>query len=298
MQLGAFVLRYLTEITETKNRSNKTLDAYTCDLLQAKKFFDPETPLREVDTLSVLRWVRHLSSNGIGGRSIARKLSALRGLFQCAVDHKLLKSNPAQGVRAPKTNKRLPNALSPEAIKKLLNHPIKWDDPEEIRDQALFELLYSSGLRLSEALNVCEHDAQQLESELRVLGKGRRERVVPVGLPAIRAIQHWLTLRHRYDKGLSGALFLSKKGNTLDARTAQRRLEKRAKAAGLEQHVHPHVLRHSAATHLLESSGDLRAIQEFLGHQNLSTTQIYTHLNFQHLVEVYDATHPRAKIKI
>ena len=282
---------------QSQRRSNKTIEAYERDLRQAAIFFGEDIEIRALDTLSVISWVRSLSSQRITGRSIGRKLSALRGLFQEALNQRLIESNPATNVRAPKAGKHLPNALSPDAMQRLLDSPIDPNDIEAIRDQAIYELLYSSGLRLGEALGLTISDVHGIPEELRILGKGNKERIVPVGKRARDALSHWMEQRSEWDRAQTDRLFITKKGQSVSSRTIQRRLDLRAKAAGLDQHVHPHALRHSAATHLLESSGDLRAIQEFLGHQSLTTTQIYTHLDFQHLAEVYDTAHPRAKTK-
>jgi len=282
---------------QSQRRSGKTIEAYQRDLRQATFFFGEDTDIRALDTLSVISWVRSLSSQRITGRSIGRKLSALRGLFQEALNQRLIESNPATNVRAPKAGKHLPNALSPDAMQRLLDSPIDPNDIEAIRDQAIYELLYSSGLRLAEALGLTVSDVHGIPEELRILGKGNKERIVPVGKKARDALSQWMEQRSEWDRAQTDRLFITKKGQSVSPRTIQRRLDLRAKAAGLDQHVHPHALRHSAATHLLESSGDLRAIQEFLGHQSLTTTQIYTHLDFQHLAEVYDTAHPRAKTK-
>ncbi len=282
---------------QSQRRSGKTIEAYQRDLRQATIFFGEDTDIRALDTLSVISWVRSLSSQRITGRSIGRKLSALRGLFQEALNQRLIESNPATNVRAPKAGKHLPNTLSPDAMQRLLDSPIDPNDIEAIRDQAIYELLYSSGLRLAEALGLTVSDVHGIPEELRILGKGNKERIVPVGKKARDALSKWMEQRSEWDRAQTDRLFITKKGQSVSPRTIQRRLDLRAKAAGLDQHVHPHALRHSAATHLLESSGDLRAIQEFLGHQSLTTTQIYTHLDFQHLAEVYDTAHPRAKTK-
>jgi len=282
---------------QSQRRSGKTIEAYERDLRQAAIFFGEDIEIRALDTLSVISWVRSLSSQRITGRSIGRKLSALRGLFQEALNQRLIESNPATNVRAPKAGKHLPNALSPDAMQRLLDSPIDPNDIEAIRDQAIYELLYSSGLRLAEALGLTIADVHGIPEELRILGKGNKERIVPVGKTARDALSQWVEQRSEWDRAQTDRLFITKKGQSVSPRTIQRRLDLRAKAAGLDQHVHPHALRHSAATHLLESSGDLRAIQEFLGHQSLTTTQIYTHLDFQHLAEVYDTAHPRAKTK-
>ena len=297
MRLHAFVTQYLDGMRQSQRRSDKTIEAYERDLRQAVIFFGEDTEIRALDTLSVISWVRSLSSQRITGRSIGRKLSALRGLFQEALNQRLIESNPATNVRAPKAGKHLPNALSPDAMQRLLDSPIDPNDIEAIRDQAIYELLYSSGLRLAEALGLTISDVHGIPEELRILGKGNKERIVPVGKKARDALSQWMEQRSEWDRAKTDRLFITKKGQSVSPRTIQRRLDLRAKAAGLDQHVHPHALRHSAATHLLESSGDLRAIQEFLGHQSLTTTQIYTHLDFQHLAEVYDTAHPRAKTK-
>ena len=297
MRLHAFVTQYLDGMRQSQRRSGKTIEAYERDLRQAAIFFGEDTDIRALDTLSVISWVRSLSSQRITGRSIGRKLSALRGLFQEALNQRLIESNPATNVRAPKAGKHLPNALSPDAMQRLLDSPIDPNDIEAIRDQAIYELLYSSGLRLAEALGLTVSDVHGIPEELRILGKGNKERIVPVGKKARDALSQWMEQRSEWDRAQTDRLFITKKGQSVSPRTIQRRLDLRAKAAGLDQHVHPHALRHSAATHLLESSGDLRVIQEFLGHQSLTTTQIYTHLDFQHLAEVYDTAHPRAKTK-
>ena len=297
MRLHAFVTQYLDGMRQSQRRSGKTIEAYQRDLRQATIFFGEDTDIRALDTLSVISWVRSLSSQRITGRSIGRKLSALRGLFQEALNQRLIESNPATNVRAPKAGKHLPNTLSPDAMQRLLDSPIDPNDIEAIRDQAIYELLYSSGLRLAEALGLTISDVHGIPEELRILGKGNKERIVPVGKKARDALSQWMEQRSEWDRAQTDRLFITKKGQSVSPRTIQRRLDLRAKAAGLDQHVHPHALRHSAATHLLESSGDLRVIQEFLGHQSLTTTQIYTHLDFQHLAEVHDTAHPRAKTK-
>ena len=297
MTFDAFVSYYLQSMRQTQRRSENTIEAYSSDLKQAAAFFGKQVDIKSLDTLSVIAWVRALSVKNITGRSICRKLSALRGLFGEAVNQKIIQTNPAANVRAPKAVKYLPNTLSPDAIQRLLDAPFKFDDLEAVRDQAIFELLYSSGLRLAEVLGLTLQDVLGNPEELKILGKGSRERIVPVGKKAREALAIWLENRKKWDLGVADSVFLTKKGTCVSPRTVQRRLDIRAREVGLDQHVHPHALRHSAATHMLESSGDLRAIQEFLGHQNLSTTQIYTHLDFQHLAEVYDEAHPRAKSK-
>ena len=297
MTFDAFVSHYLNSMRQTQRRSEKTIEAYSRDLKQAVAFFGESADIQSLDTLSVISWVRALSVKNIAGRSICRKLSALRGLFKEAVNQKIIQTNPAANVRAPKAVKYLPNTLSPDAIQRLLDATVDFGDLEALRDQAIFELLYSSGLRLAEVLGLKLQHVLGNPEELKILGKGGKERIVPVGKKAREALAIWLENRKEWDSGFVDSVFLTKKGTCVSPRTIQRRLDLRARAVGLDQHVHPHVLRHSVATHLLESSGDLRAIQEFLGHQSLSTTQIYTHLDFQRLAEVYDEAHPRAKSK-
>ncbi len=297
MTLAELVTQYVDASRQSQRHLPKTLDAYQRDFNQALAFFGEDCTLSDIDTAAIMGWIRAMTAKRQTGRTIARKLSAIRTLFGYAIQNRWMTANPAADVRAPKSAKRLPHALTPEAMGQLLDRPVSNDDLASVRDQALFELLYSSGLRLSEALSLKLRDLPKGSSEVRVLGKGQKERIVPVGDMALAAIARWTLLRPQWDTGESDALFITAKGRPLHPRTVQRRLESRAVEAGLEHHVHPHALRHSAATHLLESSKDLRAIQEFLGHASLSTTQIYTHLDFQHLAEVYDSAHPRAKKK-
>ena len=290
--------RLLSGLSQSKHRSEHTLSAYARDLKQAHQFFGATRSLETIDTLDVIGWVRQLSQQGLSGRSIARKLSALRGVCREAMSAGVITTNPVDGVRAPKSPRRLPHALHADAVKQLLDSPVDPAQPDAVRDQALFELLYSSGLRLNEALQLTLSDIRPPCEDIRVLGKGAKERIVPVGRPAQDAIRRCCEVRSQYlGSESTNRLFITAKGQPLGPRTAQRRLAERAQRAGLDQHVHPHALRHSAATHLLESSGDLRAIQEFLGHASLSTTQVYTHLDFQHLAAVYDQAHPRARAK-
>lgn len=295
MRLADAIARYGQSLDQGQQVRPLTAAAYRRDLNQALRSLGPDTPVDGIDTHAILGYVRQLTSTELSGRSIARKLSALRGFFAWCLAHHHCTTNPATDVRAPKSGKRLPRVLNVDQVNQLLNHPIDQDQPASVRDQALFELLYGSGLRLHEALALRTQDYRPGQDELRVNGKGGKQRIVPVGGAAREALDAWVHLRPTWDLGISQHLFLTAKGTALSARTAQKRLGARALAAGLSQHVHPHALRHSVATHLLESSGDLRAVQEFLGHQNVSTTQIYTHLDFQRLAEVYDLAHPRAK---
>jgi integrase/recombinase XerC len=233
----------------------------------------------------------------LGGRSLARQLSAWRGFFKWLGRGDALRANPCDGVRSPKSPKRLPNALSVDEAARLLA-PATDDAPVlAARDTAMFELFYSSGLRLAElvALDVEALDAALNEGEIRVLGKRNKARLVPVGSKAREALAAWLPLRATLAAEGEAALFVGQRGRRLGQRMIQLRLARQAVAQGLPRHVHPHMLRHSFASHVLQSSGDLRAVQEMLGHSSIASTQVYTHLDFQHLAKVYDSAHPRAK---
>lgn len=221
-------------------------------------------------------------------------MSALRRFFTYLVQQQAIKVNPATGVPAPKQNRHLPKNIDAEQVQQLLNNDSK--EPIDIRDRAILELLYSSGLRLSELQSLNLNSINTRVREVRVIGKGNKERIVPFGRYASHAIQQWLKVRLLFNPK-DDALFVSQLGNRLTHRAIQQRLEVWGIKQGLSSHLNPHKLRHSFATHMLEASSDLRAVQELLGHSNLSTTQIYTHLNFQHLAEVYDSAHPRAKRK-
>lgn len=234
-----------------------------------------------------------LHRQGLAGRSIARALSVARSFYRYLLREGLVAHNPFKGVAAPKAGKRLPKALSVDQAARLLQ--IDGDEPLTCRDRALFELLYSSGLRLAELVSINVTDVDLRDATVTVTGKGAKTRIVPVGAPARTAIQLWLKERAVLAAMGEPALFLGRHGGRLGARAVQLRLKQWAVRQGIEVPMHPHMLRHSFASHLLESSGDLRAVQELLGHADLSTTQVYTHLDFQHLAKVYDAAHPRAR---
>ena len=240
--------------------------------------------------------VVRLHRNGqVAPRTLATKLSALRSFLDYLVQREVLRANPARGVMTPKQGRPLPKNLDVDQVYQLLNLPTD-NDPLTVRDRAIMELFYSSGLRLSELVALDVQDLQANERQLRVVGKGSKERLVPVGRLAIEALHRWLKVRPLLvGERAEPALFVSKQQRRLTARSIQLRLAEWGQRQALAPHVHPHKLRHSFATHMLESSGDLRAVQELLGHANLGTTQIYTHLDFGHLAEVYDQAHPRAK---
>ncbi|PWG63418.1 tyrosine recombinase XerC [Sediminicurvatus halobius] len=253
---------------------------------------------REVTSGEVRSWLAARHRQGLSPRSLQRGLSAVRSLYRYLLREGLAGHDPAAEVRAPRVRRRLPATLDVDETARLLDAaPAERDDSLACRDRALFELVYGSGLRLAEVAALDVADVAGGSAELRVLGKGARTRVVPVGRHARAALQVWLHHRH----GLAGveqpALFVSRRGGRLSHRAIQQRLTALARRRGLDRPVHPHMLRHAFATHLLESSGDLRAVQELLGHADIGTTQIYTHLDFQHLAEVYDRAHPRARLK-
>lgn len=244
---------------------------------------------------SIVRFILAESKkSGLHEKSLALRLSALRQFLHYLVLQGELKVNPATGISAPKQGKHLPKNMDQEQVTKLLDNQSK--DPIDIRDKAMLELMYSAGLRLSELQGLNLGSINTRVREVRVIGKGNKERILPFGRHASHAIQQWLKVRLCFNPK-DDALFVSALGNRISHRAIQKRMEIWGIKQGLNAHLNPHKLRHSFATHLLEASSDLRAVQELLGHSNLSTTQIYTHLNFQHLAEVYDKAHPRAKRK-
>lgn len=247
---------------------------------------------REVDVATVEQLLMGWRHAGAGNSSLHQRLSALRTFFAYLVAQGELSANPAKAVKAPKAAKRLPKNLDIDAIIQLLE--IAPENPLALRDRAMFELLYSSGLRLAELVALDVQDIQA-DRELRVTGKGNKTRIVPYGKEAAKWLNLWLTERNNWLGRDQKALFLSNQQRRISARSVQLRLKKWGVQQGLFDNLHPHKLRHSFATHMLEASSDLRAVQEMLGHANLSTTQIYTHLDFQRLAQVYDAAHPRAK---
>lgn len=288
---------YLSYVTHERRLSAYTAASYKRDIDALIKMVG-EGNLGELQTHQIRRFVAQLHARGLDGRSIARMLSAWRGLYHYLVRDHGFKANPCVGVRSPKSAKRLPHALSPDEATQLMR--IEDDSALALRDKAMFELFYSSGLRLSELISLAPDDIDAADGTVRVTGKGGKTRVVPVGRHAIRAIEAWLAQRAlitRESAGAEAAMFLGLSGRRLGVRAVQLRLKHWAAKLGLDSSLHPHMLRHSFASHVLQSSGDLRAVQEMLGHASISTTQIYTQLDFQHLAKVYDAAHPRARRK-
>ena len=256
-----------------------------------------DVALEKLDPQHIRRAVSQLHSRGMSGRTIAYLLSGWRGFFHWLIKHQGFPHNPCVGLRAPKSPKALPKALSPDLMAQLLEVPAS--GPAQLRDKAMFELFYSSGLRLAElvSLDVADGEGILRQTEVTVTGKGSKTRIVPVGGKACTAVAAWLAERTGLAKPGEAALFVGARGRRISPSSVRLALSQFARRSGLSQHVHPHMLRHSFATHLLQSSGDLRAVQEMLGHSSISTTQVYTHLDFQHLAKAYDAAHPRAKRK-
>lgn len=294
----ALVDAYLERLMVQKRRSPHTLKAYRQDLDQFVQFLAAEgqTGFFEVDERLVRRYIMERHRQALKGRSLQRALSSLRGFFEGLVASGLMSHNPARSVRAPKRGRDLPRVLDVDGVVSVLDS--KPEDDLEIRDLAMWELFYSSGLRLSELIDLDLEDLDLADGSLVVRrGKGGKSRLLPVGRCAREAMMAWLEVRTRFSGADSSALFLSRSGRRIAPRTVQTRLTRWQKNKGSPLTLHPHRLRHSFASHLLESSGDLRAVQELLGHANLSTTQVYTHLDYQHLATVYDAAHPRARRK-
>ena len=285
---------WLAKLDVERAASPHTLSNYRRDILRLAELAGDVPPAR-LQPKDLRLFLARLHAGGLSGRSIARSLSAWRGFFRfCQVSGRQT-HNPTEGLRAPKSSKRLPTALSPDQAAVLLDASPGDADWQQVRDHAMFELFYSSGLRLAELIGLTL-DRLQLDSALlEVLGKGRKRRVVPVGRQALSALQAWLAIRAMHAAADCVEVFVSSRGRQLHPRTVETRLDRWAAAQGLAIPVHPHMLRHSFASHLLQSSGDLRAVQELLGHASLATTQIYTHLDYQHLAQVYDQAHPRAR---
>lgn len=286
---------YLSHLLNVRRLSSLTCKSYAHDIAILLNFAN-ETSLDQLRIHHIRRFVAQRHGKGFSGRSLARMLSAWRGFYHYLARHHGYTCNPCAGVHAPKSPRALPHTLSPDEAAKLLDFPIE-NDPMALRDKAMFELCYSSGLRLAELTGLQPRDLSFSDGTARVTGKGGKTRIVPVGSQAARILREWIKLREVLVKPGATALFVSRYGRDISPRSVSQRLKIQASRQGISANIHPHVLRHSFASHLLQSSGDLRAVQEMLGHASISTTQIYTHLDFQHLAKVYDAAHPRAKKK-
>ena len=295
MSLASGLLKqYLDHLAYERRLSPHTVEGYGRDIETLIERAG-DTPLASLQVHEIRRFAAQVHGKGLDSRSIARMLSAWRGFYRYLVRDHGHSDNPAIGVRAPKAAKRLPQVLSPDAAQRLLD--IDADTALAVRDKAMFELFYSSGLRLSELTGLAPDDVDFSEGTVRVTGKGSKTRIVPVGTYALSALTAWLQSRAQIRGHQADALFVSRTGQRLSPRSVQQRLKTLAVKQGVTTRVHPHVLRHSFASHVLQSSSDLRAVQEMLGHASISSTQVYTHLDFQHLAKVYDAAHPRAKKK-
>jgi integrase/recombinase XerC len=286
--------RYFAHLRHERRLAAHTLDAYARDLALLLALAG-ERSLESLAGPEIRRFVAMLHGKGLAPRSLARLLSAWRGYFNWLTRQHAITANPCAGIRAPKSARRLPEALSPDEAGRLV--AIADTSDTGLRDRALFELAYSCGLRVSELTGLDVGAVDAATGEVRVTGKGSKTRIVPVGRPALAAIATWLPVRGRLAKPGEAALFVGRTGTRLSPREVQRRIKRWAALAGLAVDVHPHMLRHSFASHVLQSSGDLRAVQEMLGHASISSTQVYTHLDFQHLAKIYDAAHPRARRK-
>ncbi len=308
------IAAYLGYLQTQRKLSDHTLDNYQRDLqqLQSLSAEKPGTTLAVLTQVDIRRFAGQLHSRGLSASSIARKLSAWRGFYQWLAQHQTLSANPTDGVKAPKRAKPLPKALGvDDAVRLVSGASDSEEDPaSRLCNQAMFELLYSSGLRVSELTSLDRQYVKTPEhesagwidvdaGEVTVTGKGNKRRTVPVGAAAISALRNWLQVRETLTKPVTitdtHALFITARGRRMTPRAVQTRIKVLAQSLGIPADVHPHVLRHSFASHVLQSSGDLRAVQEMLGHASIASTQVYTSLDFQRLAQVYDAAHPRAK---
>ena len=289
--------RFLAHLENERGLSPRTIAAYRRDLRQfsdeiGRQAIDGPGEVSEHD---VRRFIARLHRQGLCGRSIQRLLSALRSCYRWLMREGLAAHNPAAQVKAPKTGRKLPATLDTDAVARLLD--IRDNSPLAVRDKAIMELFYSSGLRLSELAGLRWDMIDTASGLVRVRGKGNKTRVVPLGRYAAEALVNWRRVRGQFAGFEEPAVFVSSRGRPISTRSIQARIAHWARRQGLPQQVYPHLLRHSFASHVLESSGDLRAVQELLGHADISTTQVYTHLDFQHLASVYDKAHPRARRK-
>ncbi|ASF44663.1 tyrosine recombinase XerC [Methylovulum psychrotolerans] len=293
-QLAAF----FTQLAEEKRASRHTVKSYQLDMANLYRYCTDKaiTQWRDVQAADIRAHIAGRHRQGIASKSLQRELSAIRSFYHYLLQHQYANINPAQHVKAPKQARKLPKTLDVDQVKGLLEAGTS--SILEVRDLAMFELFYSSGLRLSELSALNLEDIDLGDHSLRVrAGKGDKARYLPIGGKAIAALENWLPQRQKYAKPEDSALFIAAKGSRLGQRNIELRLKVWCQKKGIAEAVHPHMLRHSFASHLLEASQDLRGVQELLGHSNISTTQIYTHLDFQHLADIYDKAHPRAKKK-
>lgn len=291
------IVNYLEYLRSEKQYSKHTLSNYKRQLESALDSCKPaNNGWQKVDIHQYRQLLAEWHRSGLSVASINQRLSALRGLYKHLIREGQAKNNPLKTLSAPKTKRRLPKDVSIDDVFRLLDNMPR-DEPLAIRDHAMLELFYSCGLRLAELADLDIQDIDLNEQVVNVLGKGSKQRQVPVGSKAIKALQLWLEIRVDFIKEPTEAIFLSKPGHRMSHRNIQARMKHWGQQLGIASHLHPHKLRHSFATHMLEGSGDLRSVQKLLGHANMSTTQVYTHLDFQHLAKVYDNAHPRSKKK-
>ena len=293
-----WVNTFIRHLQYERRLSALTCKHYRRDLDAMCRFADERDVKRwqDLDNEHVRAFIASFYRRGLSSKSLQRRLSALRTFYRFLIREKHVKANPALDIKPPKSAKRLPVNIDADRMARLLD--IRGDGPIVTRDKAILELLYSSGLRLAELTDLNLGEVDMADATVRVTGKGSKDRILPVGRQALTALAEWLKARGAFssDPG-ERAMFVSRNGTRLSKRSVQARVDYWAKRQGLDTHVHPHMFRHSFASHLLESSNDLRAVQELLGHANISTTQVYTHLDFQHLAQIYDKTHPRARRK-
>jgi len=287
---------YIQHLTHERGLSALTCKSYARDIALLNKLA-AETDLKQIKNQQVRRFIAVMHSQNLSSKSIARALSAWRGFYDYLIQHHSFESNPVLGLRAPKAAKSLPQALAVDQAVKFVE--IQGDGFLDLRDRAILELFYSSGVRLAELVNLDTDMLDFNEGTVTVTGKGSKTRIIPLGSHAAKALQSWLQRRTsvQLEENSSKAVFVTEQGRRITPRAVQYRVKYWAIKQGINADIHPHMLRHSFATHVLQSSQDLRAVQEMLGHANISTTQVYTHLDFQHLAKIYDAAHPRAKKK-
>jgi len=292
-----WIASFIDHLNNEKRLSHHTIVNYSHDLDQFLQYLEEKEieNWKQCNVFFMRAFIASKFRNGLGGRSIQRHIATIRSFFSYLVREDVIKTNPMVGLSAPKATRKLPNPLDVDQVSQLLNNTKTDPTPIIIRDLAMMELMYSSGLRLAELVSLNVNDVDMKECIVPVTGKGSKTRIVPVGSFAIDSLQQWLNVRSQLCKESEKALFVSKRGKRISKRSVQERFKNWGVEKSLDSRLHPHRLRHSFASHLLESSGDLRAVQDLLGHSDISTTQIYTHLDFQHLAEVYDRAHPRAK---
>ena len=292
--MSSHVQSFLTFLESEKNASTHTTKNYGIDLREFSLFLDKKT-MEQVDYVDIRSFLAALKDKSYSKSSISRKLACIRSFFKFLTREEIVKSNPSAGIATPKREKKLPDFLEPQEVVRLIEAPAAgtW---EGLRDRAILETLYSSGLRVSELVGLNHDDLDLFSALVRVRGKGKKERIVPLGQVALKAVQEYI--QHQppklRDNGLKKPLYLNRSGGRLTDRSVRRMILKYCRIAGLKKEVSPHMLRHSFATHMLDRGADLRSVQELLGHENLSTTQIYTHVTTKRLKEAYEAAHPRA----